>query len=134
LNFLTASTADLLSQGVSLITQVLYILVFVTRYLDLLHTPIFSEWLLWWNFCAKIFYLASSAYIVFLMTFVYARTREKEKAWKFGMYCLAGAVVLVLPVSKMFEDGPVVFKYDDSRVKLLWSHPFELREVSEYHS
>jgi|TARA_R110002003_G_scaffold351_12_gene18991 hypothetical protein len=28
------------------------------------------------------------------MTSVYARTREREKAWKFGLYCLAGAVVV----------------------------------------
>ena len=31
------------------------------------------------------------------MTSVYARTREREKAWKFGMYCLLGALV-VAPV------------------------------------
>lgn len=28
------------------------------------------------------------------MTSVYARTREREKAWKFGMYCLLGALVV----------------------------------------
>jgi len=28
------------------------------------------------------------------MTSVYARTREREKAWKFGMYCLLGSVVI----------------------------------------
>jgi ER lumen protein retaining receptor len=28
------------------------------------------------------------------MTSVYARTREREKAWKFGLYCLAGAIVV----------------------------------------
>lgn len=29
-----------------------------------------------------------------MMTSVYARTREREKAWKFGLYCLAGAIVV----------------------------------------
>lgn len=28
------------------------------------------------------------------MTSVYARTREREKAWKFGMYCLLGALAV----------------------------------------
>ena len=28
------------------------------------------------------------------MTSVYARTREREKAWKFGLYCLSGAIVV----------------------------------------
>lgn len=28
------------------------------------------------------------------MTSVYARTREREKAWKFGMYCLLGSLVV----------------------------------------
>ena len=28
------------------------------------------------------------------MTSVYARTREREKAWKFGMYCLLGSLLI----------------------------------------
>lgn len=42
----------------------------------------------------QIFYTLSSLYIIFLMTSVYARTREREKAWKFGMYCLLGSIVV----------------------------------------
>lgn len=44
--------------------------------------------------CSQIFYTLSSLYIIFLMTSVYARTREREKAWKFGLYCLAGSVIV----------------------------------------
>jgi ER lumen protein retaining receptor len=44
--------------------------------------------------CCQIFYTLSSLYIIFLMTSVYARTREREKAWKFGLYCLAGPIVV----------------------------------------
>ncbi len=36
----------------------------------------------------------SSLYIIFLMTSVYARTREREKAWKFGLWCLLGSIVI----------------------------------------
>jgi ER lumen protein retaining receptor len=42
----------------------------------------------------QIFYTLSSFYIIFLMTSVYARTREREKAWKLGMYCLLGAFAI----------------------------------------
>lgn len=42
----------------------------------------------------QIFYTCSSFYIIFLMTSVYARTREREKAWKFGMYCLLAPIVI----------------------------------------
>jgi len=39
----------------------------------------------------KIFYISSSLYILFLMMRVYARTREREKAWKFGAACLVAS-------------------------------------------
>jgi ER lumen protein retaining receptor len=118
------------AEGVSLITQVLYILVFCTRYLDLFWTPIFGRWIFWWNFCFKVFYIASSAYIVFLMTSVFARTREREKAWKFGIYCLVGAAVLAMPVNAIFQKGPVVSGDLDL---YMWRHPFTFSEVSGRH-
>ncbi|KAF2496900.1 ER lumen protein retaining receptor [Lophium mytilinum] len=82
------------AEGVSLITQVLYAAVFLTRYLDIFHVPVTEDWNHVWNFTLKIFYTLSSLYIIFLMTRVYARTREREKAWKFGVYCFLGALVL----------------------------------------
>jgi hypothetical protein len=114
------------AEGVSLITQVLYILVFCTRYLDLFWMPLFGRWIYWWNFCFKIFYIASSAYIVFLMMSVYARTREREKAWKFGMWCLGGAVVLAMPVNAIFQKGPLLHEDPDA---YLWRHEFKPSEV-----
>jgi len=82
------------AEGVSLITQVLYAAVFLTRYLDIFHVPVGEDWGHVWNFTLKIFYTLSSLYIIFLMTRVYARTREREKAWKFGVYCFLGALIL----------------------------------------
>lgn len=79
------------AEGVSLITQMLYAAVFITRYLDLLWTPPFESI---WNFTLKIFYILSSLYIIFLMMKVYARTREREKAWRLGACCLGGSVLL----------------------------------------
>ncbi|CAL3972335.1 unnamed protein product [Diplocarpon coronariae] len=75
------------TEGVSLITQALYCVVFVSRYLDVfqLNTA--------WNTVLKIFYILSSLYILFLMLRVYARTREREKAWKLGALCLAASAI-----------------------------------------
>lgn len=82
------------SEGVSLITQALYALVFCTRYLDIFTSSATKDAEHTWNFTLKIFYTLSSFYIIFLMTSVYARTREREKAWKLGLYCLLGALVV----------------------------------------
>ncbi|KAF2996271.1 hypothetical protein E8E13_004800 [Curvularia kusanoi] len=105
------------AEGVSLITQALYAVVFCTRYLDIFTTSPGGDAEHTWNFTLKIFYTLSSFYIIFLMTSVYARTREREKAWKFGLYCLLGALV-VAPfwylVFQRFVIGRSTF------MKLLW--------------
>ena len=82
------------AEGVSLLSQLLYILVFGTRYMDLLWVP---PWWSWWNTILKIFYIGSSAYIVWLMMRVYVRTREKEYAWRLATWSL-GASLLSAPI------------------------------------
>jgi hypothetical protein len=91
--------------GVSLITQVFYAIVFCTRYLDL-----FSD-LPWvaikknaWNFFFRIIYITSSFYILFLMTRVFARTREREVAWKMGAYLFGASIVLAPILALIFPD------------------------------
>lgn len=59
-----------------------------------------------WNFTLKLFYIGSSFYIIGLMMRVFARTREKERAWKMGSFCLGGsaaAAPLVLLVFKRWH-------------------------------
>jgi len=90
------------AEGVSLLTQLLYVLVFGTRYLDLFWVP---PWWSWWNTVLKIFYLGTSAYIVWLMMRVYARTREKEYAWKLATWSLAGSLLLSGPVILLFRSS-----------------------------
>jgi len=82
------STKSSRNAGVSLITQVFYAAVFITRYTDLFQ----ETWL--WNYFFKVFYLLSSFYTVGIMRFVYPRTREKEIAWKMGALILAGSLLL----------------------------------------
>ncbi|KAK6505787.1 hypothetical protein TWF481_007678 [Arthrobotrys musiformis] len=82
------------AEGVSLITQALYLLVFLTRYVDLF-------WISfgWWNTTLKLFYIFSSAGTLFLMMRIFPRTREAQKALKFGACCLGGSLVLSIPVT-----------------------------------
>ena len=51
----------------------------------------------------KLFYMASSAYIVFIMMRVFARTREKEYGWKLAIWSLAGSVCAAPLVCLLFE-------------------------------
>lgn len=52
--------------GISFKTQALYVTVFVARYLDL-----FYEWVSLYNFTMKVFFIASSSYILYLMKVKY---------------------------------------------------------------
>lgn len=88
------------AEGVSLLTQLLYALVFCTRYLDLFWvSPFFSLW----NFFFKLFYISSSIYVVYLMMRVYPRTREKEAAWKITTWTLAACVLSAPLVTLVFN-------------------------------
>ncbi|KAL6714119.1 hypothetical protein ACLMJK_008613 [Lecanora helva] len=111
------------AEGVSLITQMLYALVFVTRYLNIFWTSPTGSILNVWNFVLKNFYLISSFYIIFLMMRMYARTREREKAWRLGAYCLGGSVLLA-PVVTAIADGKKT-----GFVLILWTFSLILESV-----
>jgi len=115
------------AEGVSLITQLFYLLVFTTRYIDVFKVHPFISFLSFWNFTLKIFYIFSSALIVFLMMKVYARTREREKAWKFGGYCLGGSFLLAPIMVLIFRS-----KNDDmgrGPIEMLWAFSIILESV-----
>lgn len=83
--------------GVSLLTQLFYALVFVSRYTDLFR----ESWP--WNYFFKVFYLLSSFYTIAIMRFVYPRTREREVAWKLSAVILLGCLILSPFVMLIFE-------------------------------
>lgn len=85
--------------GVSLITQFLYVLVFLTRYLDLFWTDPRSSL---WNFTLKNFYIWSSIYVIVLMTRVFPRSREREKAYRLGASCLGASAMFAPFVAWIF--------------------------------
>ncbi|KAI6860460.1 hypothetical protein KC338_g6983 [Hortaea werneckii] len=109
------------AEGVSLLTQLLYILVFGTRYLDLFWVPPSMSW---WNFVLKIFYITSSAYIVYLMMRRYARTREKEYGWKLATWTLGGSLVSAPFVTLLFE-GWAGMRFSE----ILWTFSIILESV-----
>lgn len=77
--------------GVSLLTQMLYVLVFLTRYADLLRP---GGWQLPYNLVFKFFYFISSFYTIFLMMKVFPRTRERERAWKMALGSVGFSIAL----------------------------------------
>ncbi|KAL4875908.1 ER lumen protein retaining receptor-domain-containing protein [Aspergillus karnatakaensis] len=92
------------AEGVSLLTQLLYVLVFLTRYADLLRP---GGWHSAYNLIFKFFYFASSFYTIYLMMRVFPRTREKERAWKMALGSIGVSLVLapvVLPIFDKFGD------------------------------
>jgi hypothetical protein len=116
------------AEGISLITQAFYCLVFISRYLDFFAYFTLSLW----NTVLKAFYILSSLYIIFLMLRVYARTREREKAWKLGGICLTvsavGAPLLMLVARDKSQYGFVEVRSPHSSPtsypeyeKLTWS-------------
>ncbi|CAJ2500280.1 Uu.00g031330.m01.CDS01 [Anthostomella pinea] len=85
------------AEGVSMITQGLYTLVFLSRYTD------FFRETSTWNWCFKFFYITSSIYIVGIMRWIYPRTREREIAWKLGGAALAASLFLSPFAMLIFE-------------------------------
>ena len=110
-----------LNAGVSLLTQILYVAVFVTRYLDLFWVPpTYSIW----NFFLKNFYIWSSIYIIIIMTRVFARTREREKAWRLGGYSFGASLVAAPLVTITFRG------WDASHLtEILWCFSIILESV-----
>ena len=101
----------------------LYALVFVTRYLNIFWVSPTGSTLNVWNFILKNFYIISSLYIILLMMRVYARTREREKAWKLGAYCLGGSLILAPVITAIAEKKRTGF------VGILWTFSIILESV-----
>ena len=110
--------------GVSLITQVLYFLVFITRYLDVFWVP---PWIYWWNFFLKNVYIWTSVYIIYAMMRRYARTREREKAWRLAAYILVGSAVVGPLASVMYINW--YLKSSTGFVECLWAFSIVLESI-----
>ncbi|KAI1804701.1 ER lumen protein retaining receptor-domain-containing protein [Daldinia bambusicola] len=100
------------AEGVSMITQAFYAIVFCTRYTDF-----FSETSTW-NYFFKLFYILSSFYIIAIMRWLFPRTREREISWKLGAVVLMGSLFISPFVMLIFEKrwGFFTWMYDFSLI------------------
>ncbi|KAJ2002117.1 endoplasmic reticulum retention protein [Coemansia thaxteri] len=102
------------SAGISLKTQALYVLVFATRYLDMLFSFVSV-----YNTLMKLFFLSSSAYIVFLMLGSLKPTYDKALDTFRVEYLLVGAAAFAL-----------LFPHKYTVLEVLWSFSIYLEAVA----
>ncbi|KAL7323254.1 endoplasmic reticulum retention protein [Mucor circinelloides] len=100
--------------GISFKTQLLYSIVFLTRYLDLVVKRVSV-----YNTVMKIFFIASSIYILYLMRFKYKATYDAGLDTFRIEYLLAGAAVL-----------GVLSTYVYTVIEILWSFSIWLESVA----
>lgn len=102
------------ANGISLKTQILYCLVFTTRYLDLL-----TSFVSMYNTLMKIFFIASSYFVVYLMMYKYNKTIKNDSDIFKVEYLLAGSFILSL-----------IFNYKFTFTEIAWSFSLWLESVA----
>jgi ER lumen protein retaining receptor len=103
-------------KGISLKTQALYLLVFITRYIDLYYN--FSSM---YNWLMKLVFIVSSAAIVFLMKFrkPYSDTYDAKQDSFNVLYLIAPCAVLALLINEYF-----------ALVEIMWTFSIYLEAVA----
>ncbi|KAL5483217.1 ERD2 [Sanghuangporus weigelae] len=102
-------------RGISFKTQALYVVVFITRYLDLF----FGEYVSLYNTIMKLFFIGSSCYILYLMKFRFRPTNDPSID-TFRIEFLLGPSFLL----------SLLFNYKFSFVEVLWSFSIFLESVA----
>ncbi|KAI6029396.1 hypothetical protein PISMIDRAFT_680340 [Pisolithus microcarpus 441] len=101
-------------RGISFKTQALYVLVFLTRYLDL-----FWAWISWYNFLMKIFFISSSCYILYLVHYRFRPTYDPSLDTFKVEYLVGPCFVLAL-----------IFNYHFDFSEILWTFSIYLEAVA----
>jgi len=97
--------------GISLKSQELYLIVFATRYLDLFNLQHdFESGLSTYNTIMKCLFLASAAYIVYLMRMKYRATYDKEHDSFRIEFLLAPCILLAFIWNEKFTFLEVCFE------------------------
>ncbi|KAJ3509306.1 hypothetical protein NLJ89_g5286 [Agrocybe chaxingu] len=103
-----------LPTGISFKTQALYVAVFVTRYLDLFYRYVSA-----YNSIMKLFFIASSCYILYLMNNKYRPTHDPSIDTFKIEYLVGPCFILGL-----------IFNYKFSFTEILWSFSIWLEAVA----
>jgi len=101
--------------GISFKSQALYLVVYVTRYLDLFWSFTDSAW----NTILKIVFIGSSAYTVYLMLNDYKPTHDPNLDTFKVSYLLAGSAIL-----------GILFPYKYTPAEILWAFSIWLESVA----
>lgn len=101
--------------GISLKTQILYMVVYVTRYLDIFYAP----WSSMYNLVLKFLYLGTTGYTIYLMKEKFKTTRNPNVDTFRADYLAGGAVIMAL-----------LFHSEFSIAELLWSFSVWLESVA----
>ncbi|KDR75562.1 hypothetical protein GALMADRAFT_268126 [Galerina marginata CBS 339.88] len=101
-------------RGISFKTQMLYVVIFVTRYLDL-----FFRFVSVYNSVMKLFFIGSSCYILYLMKFKYRPTHDPSIDTFKIEYLLGPCVIFAL-----------IFNYKFNFSEILWSFSIWLEAVA----
>ncbi|KAH7883238.1 ER lumen protein retaining receptor-domain-containing protein [Phlebopus sp. FC_14] len=101
-------------RGISFKTQALYVVVFVTRYIDLLY-----RWISLYNFAMKVFFIASSCYILYLMKYRFRPTHDPSIDTFKIEYLLGPCFFLSL-----------IFNYRFELTEILWTFSIYLESVA----
>ncbi|KAI0048835.1 ER lumen protein retaining receptor [Auriscalpium vulgare] len=102
-------------RGISFKTQALYVVIFVSRYIDLFLGP----WVSLYNFLMKIFFIASSCYILYIMKYQFRPTHDPSIDTFRAEYLLGPSFVLAL-----------LFNYGYSFLEVFWSFSIFLEAVA----
>jgi len=100
--------------GISFKSQLLYVIVFCTRYLDL-----FTTFISLYNTLMKIFFICTSIYICYLMKYKFKATWEPSLDTFKIEYLLVPCFVLAL-----------IFNYEFSFMEILWTFSIYLEAVA----
>ncbi|CAO3672473.1 unnamed protein product [Rhizopus stolonifer] len=100
--------------GISFKSQLLYSLVFLTRYIDVIF-----KYQSVYNTFMKLFFLGSSFYTVYLMTFKFKATCDKELDTFKAEYLVLFATIF-----------SILFCYDYTVIEVLWSFSIWLESVA----
>lgn len=93
--------------GISLKTQVLYMVVYVTRYLDILY----MSWPSKYNLVMKFVYLGSTGYTIYLMMESFKTTRNPQIDTFRADFLIGGAFVMALVFHSMFTIPELLWSF-----------------------
>ncbi|GAA5978496.1 hypothetical protein JCM11641_007963 [Rhodosporidiobolus odoratus] len=102
------------ARGISFKSQLIYLIVFLTRYVDLLTGPYISLY----NTVMKLFFIGSSAYVLYLMRYKFRPTQDPAIDTLKLEYLLGPCAILAL-----------IFNYKFTPMEILWSFSIYLEAV-----